>query len=216
MTEADRSFLALGADLLEYPDDDFFEIANRIRSALEREERDARTGKVIEFIDQLRGMEPRRAREDYVAIFDHDPAASMHMAWHRYGNDRGQGKAMAALNGLYRAAGFEPTVSGAMPDYLPRMLEFMAIAEDWAIEALLDGFGAELHGLVGRLKELNSPYATLLETLIGPLRTEYPELLKPRTRPDPTRRPMANPEPEEAPVELVARTEGVKKRNGRG
>lgn len=214
MTEADRSFLALGADLLEYPDDDFFEIAARIRSALERSEPDARTSEVIEFIDLLRGMEPRRAREDYVAIFDHDPAASLHMAWHRYGNDRGQGKAMAALNGLYRSAGFEPTASGAMPDYLPRMLEFMSIAEDWAVEALLDGFGAELLGLADRLKELNSPYSSLLEVLIRPLRAEYPDLMRPRSRPDPTRRPMANPEPEEVPAELVAKIESIKKRKG--
>ena len=48
---------------------------------------------------------------------------------------------MAALNALpYRAAGFEPMKGGSLPDYLPRMLEFMAVCDDWAVETMLDGF----------------------------------------------------------------------------
>ncbi|MDE5832134.1 MAG: nitrate reductase molybdenum cofactor assembly chaperone [Desulfovibrio sp.] len=206
--------MALAADLLEYPDDDFLATAERLGRALRQAECDAGRDALLSFIDWISQTDPLRAREDYVAIFDHDPAASLHMAWHRYGNDRGQGRAMAALNGLYRTAGYEPVNSGAMPDYLPRMLEFMSAAEDWAVEAMLDGFGPEIDGLTTRLKELKTPYAELLEAVVAPLRRKYPGHLSPRSKPDPTIRPMARPAPEEVPVELARRTGEIAGREG--
>lgn len=209
MTERDRSFLMIAADLLEYPDERYFETADGIRRALLKMDSDEPTKAALRLIEGLEKLGGRRAREEYVAVFDHDPGASLHMAWHRYGNDRGQGRAMAALNGLYRSAGYEPTDSGAMPDYLPRMFEFLSLAENWAVEALLDGFGAEMDKLIKHLAELGSRYAPFLEAVVAPLRADYPELLRPRTTPDPTRRPMANPEPEEVPIELARQTWAV-------
>lgn len=199
MTPAQRHFLALASRLLEYPDAGLFADLNAMRrdavafftAADESGELAALTG----FIDGLLALGQNAVGENYVATFDHDPSASPYLAWHRYGNDRGQGKAMAALNGLYRQAGFEP-VPGTMPDYLPRMLEFMAVADNWAIEVLLDGFGPELAALAERLAELQSPHAPLLGKSVEILRIRWPDYFRPRVKPDPTARPMANPEPE--------------------
>lgn len=193
MTDAQRRALALASRLLEYPDADFFASLPQLEAeaAALAEECPA----LADFLAQIRLAEGESCRQDYVALFDHDPAASLYMSWHRYGNDRSQGRAMAALNGLYRAAGFEP-VPGVMPDYLPRMLEFLAVCEDWAAETLLDGFGPELHKLLAHLQSAQCPQAAMLAAALEPLRQQWPQRFLPRAKPDPTQRPMARPEPE--------------------
>lgn len=199
MTDAQRIALSLVSKLLSYPDSTFMSKLDILLKQAETlvQDRDTREfgEAAISFITDLKKSDPAESGQRYVAIFDHTPSASLHMAWHRYGNDRSQGKAMAALNGLYRTAGFEP-LEGQMPDYLPRMLEFFAVAPDWACEALLDGFGAELSGLLKTLSELGADQTLILKLALTPLLKEYPELFKPRPKYDSTKRPMAKPDPE--------------------
>lgn len=199
MTDQNRAALVLLSKLLQYPDERFFadldEFARQAQLLLEYEDSAPLALTVLEFIAGLKREGQSACAENYVATFDHTSSASLYLAWHRYGNDRGQGKAMAALNGLYRTAGLEP-LPGCMPDFLPRMLEFMAIAPDWGREAILDGFAPEMMRIVSALKDWQSPYAPVLEEGLKPLAAEYPELFRPREGKDRTVRPMAAPEPE--------------------
>lgn len=202
MTRTDRDALALASRLLEYPDKELFASLPDIGlecAALENE-KPARI--LCQFVEEMLGRGQIECSREYVATFDHDPAASLHMTWHRYGNDRSQGRALAALNGLYRASGYEP-LKGVLPDYLPRILEFLSICEEWAMETMLDGFGPEIDRLLRHLKEQKSPHEPMLSVVIGPLRKKWPGYFKPRTGPDPTARAMASPEPEEVPIELL-------------
>lgn len=192
MTPSARALLDLVSRGLDYPDQDFFSGLPELRK--EATERLAEEGNALitfnAFLTALDNMGTEQAQQNYVAVFDHDSSSSLYMAWHRYGNDRGQGRALAGLNGLYRAAGFEP-VPGAMPDYLPAMLEFMALAEPWAIEVALDGFGPEMAALSSHLRELETPYADLVGLALEALAADWPEMFKPRQKPDSTLRPMA-------------------------
>lgn len=205
MTDECRVALTHMGRLLAYPDEQLFlalpALAEEAAALKDYEATASYSGAAQAALDALAQKGQPRAAEEYVGIFDHTSAASLYLAWHRYGNDRAQGKALAALNGLYRTAGFEP-VQGAMPDYLPKMLEFMAIAPDWAVEALLDGFGPEIMGIIATLSQMQSIYARPLEKALQPLQALYPDQFKPRTGPDPTKRPMANPEAE--PPSLAA------------
>lgn len=197
MTEAQQDSLRITARMLAYPDSEFMEMLNWLEAEAERigqEEADFAAA-FRHLANTLKSLGPEKSAQEYVATFDHASAASLYLAWHRYGNDRSQGKALAALNGLYRTAGFEP-LPGIMPDYLPRTLEFLSIAPDWACEALLDGFGPEILGIIKALEEQQSPYAALLAASLAPLLRLYPDRFQPRTGQDPTRRPMARPEPE--------------------
>lgn len=198
MNESEKCAISIASLLLEYPDDEWLGLLDRVIAAaadcLSGEDSDI----VAAFCADLRKAGPASAREEYVRFFDHDPATSPYLAWHRYGNDRGQGRALAALNGLYRTAGFEPR-QGALPDYLPLMLEFLAVCEDWACEALLDGFGAELAKISQALEEGGSRHAPILEMALAPLKKEWPGHFAPRAGPDPTIRPMAKPERETRP-----------------
>lgn len=206
MTGAGRAALLRISRLLDYPDAEFFAAIPEMRADIGQHlaERDAAV--LTAFLDALAGLGPERAQEEYVRVFDHDPAASLYLAWHRYGNDRGQGRAMAALNRLYRAAGLEP-LPGVLPDYLPRVLEFLAVCEDWAAEALFDGFGPELAALEKHVAAEGLPHAALLRLALEEPRHQWPEKFKPRTH-DATRRPMAAPEPEFSPAAHPAMSRG--------
>lgn len=195
MNDSERAALMLVSRLLEYPDEAWF-------SALDQAEDEAghllapesaRT--VLDFCACMKQRGELLAMEDYVRTFDHDPGGSLYLAWHRYGNDRSQGRAMAALNGLYRAAGLEPA-PGTMPDYLPRILEFLSVCEGWAAAVLLDGFGPELAKLSSHLSDESSAHAPLLDLALAPLKRDFPQCFWSRSKPDPTIRPMARPEEE--------------------
>lgn len=198
MTEGERKALLRVSRLLEYPDAEFFAAIPAMRADIRANLEGRARAELGAFLDALEALGPQGAQEEYVRVFDHDPSASLYLAWHRYGNDRGQGRAMAALNGLYRTAGFEP-LPGGFPDYLPRVLEFLSVCEDWAAEALLDGFGPELAALAKRLGALDCAQAPLVRVALKGLRRDWPERFKPRGH-DPTRRPMAAPEPEFSPA----------------
>ena len=206
MTEGERTALAYISRLLEYPDAAFFAAIPEMRADIRANLEGGEAAQLGAFLDRLEALGPQGAQEEYVRVFDHDPSASLYLAWHRYGNDRGQGRAMAALNGLYRTAGFEP-LPGSFPDYLPRVLEFLSACEDWAAEALLDGFGPELAALEKRLSELDCAQAPLVRVALKGLRRDWPGRFKPRAH-DPTRRPMAAPEPEFSPASHPAMDPG--------
>lgn len=201
MTRPQAEALLLAGRLMTYPNAEYLASlpAMAKQAAADAASGDACAVEFAEaagaFAKEMGAMAPHEAAQRFVAIFDHTPAASLYMTWHRYGNDRSQGQAMAALNGLYRSAGFEP-LDGDMPDYLPRMLEFLSVAPDWARDALLDGFGPELAALHKTLAELEAPHAPILGAALAILKEHHPERFKPRTGPDPTKRPMARPEPE--------------------
>lgn len=191
--------LSLASRLLDYPDGSYLRELPVLRKRCEELAKSSLSSpfatQAIAFIDKILATDASERASQYAQIFDFTAAASLYMTWHRYGNDRAQGRALAALNGLYRAAGFEPDNS-EMPDYLPRMLEFLAIAPEWAGEALLDGFGAEMVAVLETLEKLEAPHAYFLGEALKPLRADYPALFAPRKGFDPTKRPMAKPEPE--------------------
>ncbi len=203
MTQNKRAIFALASSLMEYPDSEYFrtlpELLKEFSEILEDPD-NAEAAKVIqEFVRTLREDGEQLSQEKYVAVFDHHPDASLYLAWRRYGSDRSQGKAMGALNALYRTAGLDP-VQGTLPDYLPRVLAFFSLADEWAIEACIDGFGPEILDLDTKLKEIGCPQSPLLSLALAPLREKWPNKFKPRTGPDPTARMMARPKKEYAPL----------------
>ncbi|MDE7372063.1 MAG: hypothetical protein K2N07_10080, partial [Desulfovibrio sp.] len=95
MTEGERTALAYISRLLEYPDAAFFAAIPEIRADIRANLGGGEAAQLGAFLDRLEALGPQGAQEEYVRVFDHDPSASLYLAWHRYGNDRGQGRAMA-------------------------------------------------------------------------------------------------------------------------
>lgn len=167
LTSEDRITLGCLSVLLRYPDESTLPLFSTMREELPLH-LDAEQPKVRCVWDFLTCLDRRGVcamQEEHVRTFDMSATCSPHLAWSRYGDDPRLGRALAALNELYRDAGFEP-LPGELPDYLPMMLEFIAVCPEWARETLLDGFGGELVKLSAGITETGNPYTALLHETV--------------------------------------------------
>ncbi|MBV1798039.1 nitrate reductase molybdenum cofactor assembly chaperone [Siccirubricoccus sp. G192] len=99
-------------------------------------------------------------QEEYVGLFDRTRSLSLHLFEHVHGDSRERGPAMVELNGIYAAAGLEPR-PGELPDYLPMLLEYAAVAPESGAELLANAVPV-LDLLHARLTSRGSPYAAVL------------------------------------------------------
>lgn len=106
---------------------------------------------------------------DFVRTFDHNAAACLYLTTHVYGDSPLQGRALAALLELYRDGGCEP-VPGELPDYLPMMLEFLAVAPPWAAECLCGKFAPVAARIAAHLHAAASPWADMLQAVAEAMR----------------------------------------------
>lgn len=108
------------------------------------------------FLAWLRETEPTEVAQHYVEIFDLRRRCALYLTYYRYGDTRKRGMAMLEFKTAYRAAGFDPT-DAELPDYLPMVLEFAALADSG--RKLLHGHRADLELLRRALAKADSPYA---------------------------------------------------------
>jgi len=119
----------------------------------------------------------------YVDAFCLDRLTGLHLTYYLHGDTRKRGLALLRLKRLYSAAGL-PLATGELPDYLPLVLEFAALAPDGCGETVLAEHRLALELLRLRLSEVDSPWACLLEAvcasqrrLVGPERDRLARLL---------------------------------------
>ncbi len=100
----------------------------------------------------------------YVETFDLDRRTSLHLTYYLHGDTRKRGLALLRLKRLYAAAGL-PLAADELPDYLPALLEFAALAPRGYGETLLGEHRIGIELLRLRLEELGSPWAGPLAML---------------------------------------------------
>jgi nitrate reductase delta subunit len=164
MTESQRLLLKLLSILLLYPD----ELLMSGLSDLE-EFSDTVSEKSAEligrrFLPYLQGGPLLRAQECYTRTFDLSPENSLYLTWHRFGDGKERGAALASLRGIYRDNDCE-CVSTDLPDYLPMLLEFASICPDDSGLEVLRHFGPEIEKIHLHLQKSDSPYASLFALL---------------------------------------------------
>ncbi len=112
-------------------------------------------------------------QENYVTIFDRNNRHSLHLFEHLYGEDRERGQAMVDLLQEYQAVGLEPDEQ-ELPDYLPLFMEFLAQIDSQKAAELLGDAIHVIGYIADNLKESESLYALVLESLIelSPIKLE--------------------------------------------
>ncbi|MBO0878139.1 MAG: nitrate reductase molybdenum cofactor assembly chaperone, partial [Pseudonocardia sp.] len=115
--------------LLQYPDDRVFTHLGTVAAALPAITDGAARQCVTRMTNWLADHTPAEATQHYVATFDHTRRRSLHLTYYPYGDTRKRGMALLALNHIYRSAGY-PAPNGELPDFLPLMLEFAALAPE--------------------------------------------------------------------------------------
>lgn len=157
----------LAALALEYPDAELLAAGPALRAAAD-DLPGAAGHHLRAFFDQRLALDEGRAQEEYVATFDFHKRACLHLSYYRDGDRRQRGATLLGLKRRYREAGFE-LADGELPDYLPAILEFAALAPGDDADAILDRMRPGMELLRACLHELGSPYALVLDAVSGAL-----------------------------------------------
>lgn len=81
-------------------------------------------------------------QERYVAAFDLDPACSLNIGWHLFGEQYARGEFLAVLREELHRAGIDDT--GELPDYLPFVLRLIPRLDETRAAQLAAGAVAAL------------------------------------------------------------------------
>ncbi|MFF0791442.1 nitrate reductase molybdenum cofactor assembly chaperone [Streptomyces spiralis] len=153
--------------LLRYPDETMLACLDDVAAALPAVADPADRTRLATVRDHLLDLRPTEAAQRYVDTFDHTRRRSLHLTYYRHGDTRARGMALLALKHAYRQAGHEPP-EAELPDFLPLILEFAALAPQPGHRILLQ-CRAGLELLRQALHEYATPYAGVLDTLCGRL-----------------------------------------------
>ena len=155
----------LASVLLQYPTGALFDGLGELDAAARSGPRAAR-GHLAAFLAWLRATPPREVAEHYVETFDLRRRSALYLTYYRHGDTRRRGMALLAFKTAYRAAGLVPA-GAELPDYLPVVLDFAAVAPGG--EDLLRRHRADLELLRRALHEAGTPYARLVDAVCAQL-----------------------------------------------
>jgi nitrate reductase delta subunit len=151
--------------LMQYPDEAYFSSLPEIKSLVGKMPRGKRRASIEKFITRLESEDEIHLQEQYTALFDMSPSTTLNVTYHLWGDGDKRARLLTRLQQLYAKAGLEKK-SLELPDFLPLILEFMAIVpnatQSGAIQESLEG----IETLVERLKPIDCHYAGLLIPLM--------------------------------------------------
>ena len=154
--------------LLRYPDERLLAGRDEIVAAVAALPGSPAKHALERFAAHLDSSDATALAQDYVETFDLHRRTSLYLGYYVHGDTRKRGMALLRLKRLYAAAGLEQA-TGELPDYLPLMLEFAALAPPGAGETLLREHRSSLELLRQGLHEADSPYGHLLAALCAGL-----------------------------------------------
>ncbi|MFF4505101.1 nitrate reductase molybdenum cofactor assembly chaperone [Streptomyces sp. NPDC001401] len=164
--EADRRALLLRllSLLLQYPDSELTGARPALTSAVAALPESPAATELTTFTAWFAGQELDALARHYVEMFDLRRRSSLYLTYYLHGDTRRRGMALLTLARRYRAAGWD-TDGGELPDHLPVVLEFAALAGPGTGEAplRLHRRGLELIHLA--LTDADSPYQHVLSAL---------------------------------------------------
>jgi nitrate reductase delta subunit len=153
---------------LAYPSAELLERVPVLRAALAEQ----RVTSFDTFLDHLDSTPLGVLEREYVEVFDISRRHALYLSYWTDGDTRRRGEVLARFKSVYRASGFLVDTAGELPDYLPMVLEFAAIADPDAGDALLREYRPSLELLRIGLVEDRSRYAEVVAavcaTLPGP------------------------------------------------
>ncbi|WP_316743636.1 nitrate reductase molybdenum cofactor assembly chaperone [Streptomyces sp. MK7] len=152
--------------LLQYPDAELAAARPTVVAAVEALPASPAATELTAFTDWFTEQEPEALERHYVETFDLRRKSSLYLTYYLHGDTRRRGMALLTLARSYRAAGWE-TGGGELPDHLPVVLEFAALAGPGAGEAPLRRHRRGLELIRRALTDAGSPYRHLLAALLS-------------------------------------------------
>jgi nitrate reductase delta subunit len=164
----------VAAWVLGYPDDAMLAQLPLLREALTEQPASEPVTRLLAVLDHLAAGEPDELREAYVELFDLHRSQTLYLSYWTDGDTRRRGETLAGFKQRYRDSGFVVDTRGELPDYLPMVLEYAAMADPTAGTDLLQSYRPSLELIRLALLDRRSPYADVLVALCATLPGESP------------------------------------------
>lgn len=150
--------------LLQYPDEKWIRDLDGVSEMLELFFNDTHRHILRQLIPYLRQTPLLQLQADYSTTFDFTPDTCLNLTYHQYGDAIERGAALARLAGIFDSAGFL-TDSADLPDFLPMVLELLAVRNNTDHCRIIEAHHATVAELARRLTERNHPYAGMFDVL---------------------------------------------------
>ncbi|WP_037314346.1 nitrate reductase molybdenum cofactor assembly chaperone [Amycolatopsis orientalis] len=158
----------LASVLLTYPGERMSGAGPELRAAVGAITHPETRERLTAFLDWFLTTDPLAVETHYVRTFDLRRRCGLYLTYYLHGDTRKRGIALLTLKQRYRAHGLR-LAEGELPDLLPVVLEFAAVAGPGDGEAPLRQHRQGLELLRSALEETGSPYRHLLEAIVAVL-----------------------------------------------
>lgn len=165
--------LKLVSLLLQYPDPGTVAAIQELDLSRVEPMRKGQRESLAAFFEWYRQRTPGELSRAYVDSFDFVRQRSLHLTYHLHGDSRQRGLGLLQIKSAYREAGLDPGES-ELPDFLPFMLEFSAMAPEPKGRELLERHRPAIELVRDSLRSEGSPWVHLFDVI----REELPGLSK--------------------------------------
>ncbi len=164
-----NAYFATVADLLEYPNSEWETNIARSVGALS-EGNDDITSLFRSFAKHMNRLSDWEREELYVRSFELNPACTLEVGYHIFGETYKRGTFLAHLR--REEEGNELGQERQLPDFLPVLLRLLALMDDPELRGTLieTCLIPAIETIVGAFKEKENPYGDLLRSLLAALR----------------------------------------------
>lgn len=154
---------ALISEVLRYPDAEVLAVRDEVLGEARMLPPTPAADVLVAFAGWWAAQSPAVLERTYVETFDFARRTGLDLTYYTYGDRRQRGLALVALRRRYAAAGLE-LETAELPDHLPVVLEFAALAPEPGGELLAE-FRPVIELLRMALDRAGSPFAGALEGL---------------------------------------------------
>ncbi|MBO9554799.1 nitrate reductase molybdenum cofactor assembly chaperone [Cellulomonas sp.] len=159
---------------LSYPDRAFAERLPLLRDAVDELPAATSRGGLRTFLDHAGTVPLADLQREYVDLFDLSHRQPLYLSYWTDGDTRRRGEVLGRFKERYRASGFLVDTHGELPDHLPLVLEYAAVADPVDGPVLLQEYRASLELVRLALHEAGSTYAGVLDDVCATLPGESP------------------------------------------
>jgi len=159
---------------LSYPDPTLVERVPLLVSALDELPAATSGAGLRTFLDHAGEVPLPDLQREYVDLFDLSSRQPLYLSYWTDGDTRRRGDVLGRFKERYRASGFLVDTHGELPDHLPLVLEYAAVADPVDGPALLQEYRASLELVRLALHEAATPYAGVLDDVCATLPGESP------------------------------------------
>jgi nitrate reductase delta subunit len=157
---------------LAYPDDGLRRQLPILRQALAEQPPSQPVDLLGRFLDHLQRSGATELINEYIGLFDLSRKYTLYLSYWTDGDTRRRGEALTRFKQRYRDSGFLVDTRGELPDHLPLVLEYAAVADPVQGREMMQEYRASLELIRLALVEHGTRYADVLtavcQTLPGP------------------------------------------------